>query len=970
MHNETMPSAPTGQRIYSLASAGRFDGVICLSGTLIGDIQEMPALEQLLQPLDIPVISLGVKIADQSSVTVNDLGAMQDLMRHLLSDHSRQQFAFVQGKINDSYSMAREQVFRDMLAMHGHDVKPQRVVCGNYDTVESYRVVYELLRNDPDVDVLVAANDMMALSAAKAASALGISVPQELLISGFDDTPDATRHAPAITTVRQPLLQMADRSVSTLLDHIEASRNKRSITIRHTEVDSELIVRGSTVVADHTVTGDELVSAQRLENQLQSLMSGLAAPGEEAIQTVAQALWETLHNAPEALQTLITRELEDTINHEHIHWWTNLCHQIETLAAAHLNRQDRIHFLPQITAAIAPVKERIWSMNMDREFEIRRLQSVQSAIQLQLSACTEIDQILSILSQWLANIEARRFYLARFEAPSPEPHLFANVIQSYANGQVTSHPEQYFRSRLLLPADSVTELSKGLLVMVPVFAGEDLFGYVLLDPRGLNRLRLNAAANAIGNAMRNRFLISELEKQTNNLQSVNHDLFKLANFDALTGLPNRLSFQRYLQDNCVTALRNRESMCLLFIDLDGFKLVNDTLGHAAGDLLLKTVAVRLNAVVDDYPEIEYFIARLGGDEFTMVLTGESPDTVVHRINESLLESISTPFALGDEMVNVSASIGFAFFPTHGNSASEILKSADMAMYRAKELGKNRVAVYTPDMRVENLSLHEQANALREALQSNRLQMYYQPRIDLVSGEVCGVEALMRWIDPEADGHHFVGSPDEFIPVAERSGLINEVDAFALESACAQSHLWQLSGQEIVISVNVSVLTLQHDDFIGLLTRMLQKYDVRRNQLELEITESGAMRKVEENLEKLGRVRALGVGLSIDDFGTGFSSLNYLKQLPVNNLKIDRSLISGINSDPDTDGVEKSIVRSVAVLGASMDFGLIAEGVETHEQLAFVKSVGCQQAQGNYFSAALPAQEIASQWFSSLKGKAA
>ncbi len=943
-------------RIYDLAQQARFEGIVCLSGTLDNN-SDAKLVNSLVKTLSVPFVSMGMELDNKSAVLVNDVPGMQDLMQHLLVDPQRRHFAFIRGTDQNKYSLERERVYRQMLQQRGCVVKESRVVSGNFDSFESYRVVLDLLQSDKDIDVIVAANDAMALGAARAANALGLRIPQDILISGFDDTQEATKNAPAITSVRQPLTQIADKCAEELLAQIESrSRGEKTFPAR-AMVDSELIPRGSTLVAEHSLPRDSLLDADRLNSLLQALMSGLESPADINMYALSTALWDTLSNGTDALQVHCGNMMQTRIESGDVHWWTNLCHQLETLASAHLTQNNRLHELPLVTAGLAGIKEKIWSVNMDREFEIRRLENVQSEIQLQMSACTEFTQILSTMARWLETIGAKRCFLIKFDQPAPEAHEFSSVIQIYRNSAVQVSSQQQFRTRLLLPASMSDELGKGLLVLNPVFAGSDLFGYLLLDPAGLDRLNIAATAYSLGNALRNQYLINKLETQTNNLQEVNKDLVQIANFDALTRLPNRLNFQQHLQNSCSKTLVEKQRMCLLFIDLDGFKLINDSLGHGAGDLLLRIVAKRLNNAVSQGAPDGGFIARLGGDEFTVVLTGNDNCACVKSLASDLLRKVGEPYSLGDSVVNVSASIGYAFFPQHGATARELLKSADVAMYRAKEMGKNRIARYSTGMKKETDSQYELDQALREALVNGEFQMHFQPRIDLVSGEMVAVEALMRWIVRTKDGEKIRSTPDLFIPVAERSGFISELDNFALEASCRQCHEWELAGVPLGVSINLSVLKLQQDDFIESFTEILHRFQVNPALIELEITESAAMKNVSSNIQKLGQLRELGVGLSIDDFGTGYSSLNYLKKLPVNNLKVDRNFIMDINAQNIADGADAAIVKSVVALGKSMDFGLIAEGVETLDQHEFVASLGCHQAQGYYYSKPAPASVI-------------
>jgi diguanylate cyclase (GGDEF)-like protein len=942
-------------RVYALAEQAQFDGIVCLAGALASD--DVSLLGRLVRKFSTPLVTLGLPADGRSAVLFNDVAGMQDLMKHLLVDSERRNFAFIRGKDHDKYSMEREDVFRQMLMQRGYAVNESRFVYGNYDSFDAYRVTLELLNNDRDIDVIVAANDSMALGAARAVNALGLRIPQDVLVSGFDDTPETTRNAPALTSVRQPLTQMAEKCARELINQIFARKHGRDLPPQQYLGHSELVVRGSTLVAEHNLPRDSTLDLDRLNGLLQALMSGLAQPSRVDIDSISSALWDTLTNGSDVFPQYCRELLQAPIESSEVHWWTNLCHHIETLASAHLSQNNRINELPLISASLAGINEKIWSVNMDREFEVRRLENVQSEIQLQMSACTEFTQILSTMARWLETTGARRCFLVKFDQPSPELHEFSSVIQVYRNGEIEFSPQQPFRTRLLLPASMADELRKGLLVLNPVFAGSDLFGYLLLDPTGLDRLNIASTAYSLGNAMRNQYLINKLEMQTDNLQKVNKDLVQIANYDALTKLPNRLHFQQYLHDSCNTTIVQKQQMCLLFIDLDGFKLINDSLGHGAGDLLLRIVAKRLNKVVENASSGGGFISRLGGDEFTVILNDIDSSLTVERLANDLLHTVSQPYSLGDSVVNVSASIGYAFFPQHGSTARELLKSADVAMYRAKELGKNRIARYTPDMSKEAGSQYELDQALREALTNGELQMYFQPRIDLATGEMCAVEALMRWIVQTPEGEEVRSTPDVFIPVAEKSGFIGQLDTYALETCCAQCREWAQASMPLVISINLSVVVLQQDDFVESFIEIAQKYQVDPSLIELEITESSAMKNVQSNVEKLGRLREFGVGISIDDFGTGYSSLNYLKKLPVNNLKVDRTFIQDITAENGNTGTDAAIVKSVVALGKSMEFGLVAEGIETQQQLDFVKGLGCDQAQGYFYSRPVPAAVI-------------
>lgn len=940
-------------QIYPLIGHTNVCGVLCLSGAL-GSNVSLDTLHKFLVKYPVPSVSLGLGLNGISSIVFDDTNGMTQLMEHVLECSTRARFVFVRGTGNDPYSMKREDIFRQSLKKHGRDLEQCFFIEGNYNTFDTYNAVTSLLETET-IDVIVAANDQMALSAAKAVNAANLKIPQDVLVSGFDDTHDATKNAPAITTVRQPLTTGAELAVELLLEAVNSPDDR--VTPRTLTVNSELVVRGSTL-SSAPLPGSVLEhNRQWLVTQLQSLMSGLPAPTGCGIDCVAGALWDTAKTGSDALQKCLDKLLESSQQTFDVHWWSNLCHQVEIQITLVLQSDNRMDRLPLITASLTKVRERVWSVSMDREFEIQRLQNVQAGMQSQMSSCTELNDILATMGRWLESLGAKRCFLVRYQQPSEEVWEASELIHVYRHGKIESRSHELFATQLLLPESLSAELATGFLVLNPIYAGNDQFGYLLLDPEGLDRLNIDSTAHSIGNAMRNQYLINKLESQTANLQEANSDLIQLANHDVLTGLPNRLRFQEHLRACCEAAFNSELKVSLLFIDLDGFKLINDSLGHGAGDLLLQLVAKRLTNEIERTVGDRGFLARLGGDEFTVVLELEDdPDTVV-VLTQRMLETVTSSYTLDNSVVSISASIGYAIFPEHGNSAHALLKSADTAMYRAKEMGKNRIVFYTPDLSKADDSDLQLDQALRSALKNGEIRMHFQPRIDLRTGKICAVEALMRWIVSTPDGDVVRAPPDVFIPIAERTGFINQLDRFALEESCRLAKAWEDAGTPLGISVNLSVVKLQQDDFVNVVERILQKYQVNPDLIELEITESAAMTNVEKNVEKLGRLRDLGLQLSIDDFGTGYSSLNYLKRLPVNNLKIDRSFIKDICASDGGHSADSAIVRAVIALGKSMEFGLVAEGIETLDQYRFVKSLGCDQAQGYYFSKPLPVELI-------------
>jgi diguanylate cyclase (GGDEF)-like protein len=416
-----------------------------------------------------------------------------------------------------------------------------------------------------------------------------------------------------------------------------------------------------------------------------------------------------------------------------------------------------------------------------------------------------------------------------------------------------------------------------------------------------------------------------------------------ANYDALTGLPNRnLLLDRLRQ--AVYSQRQVRSIAVVFIDLDHFKFVNDSLGHNAGDKLLQKMSERLRTAVRDGDTV----SRLGGDEFILILNDQHNEEVVFRAMQRIIAKVTEPIVIDGRELYVTCSAGISLHPQDGTDVEALMKNADAAMYRAKESGRNNFQFYTAEMNQlvnERLSLE---SSLRRALERKELVLHYQPKLDLRSGRIVGVEALVRWQHPEWG----MIQPDRFIPLAEETGLINQIGEWVLRTACAQNRAWQDAGlPPVVMSVNLSPRQFRQEALFKAVARTLSETGLRPEHLEMEITESMVMHNTDAAIAILKGLKEIGVHLSVDDFGTGYSSLAYLKTLPIEILKIDRSFVSDINGPGGkSDGV---LAQAIISLGHSLKLKVIAEGVEEQAQLDFLKANHCDEAQGFLFSKPVP-----------------
>ena len=420
----------------------------------------------------------------------------------------------------------------------------------------------------------------------------------------------------------------------------------------------------------------------------------------------------------------------------------------------------------------------------------------------------------------------------------------------------------------------------------------------------------------------------------------------LAHYDELTGLANRNMFTQCLGHALAQARRNETQLAILFIDLDRFKNVNDTLGHAAGDRLLKEVADRLCGCLRESDTI----GRLGGDEFVVLLEGMPQPTHSAEVAQKILATLAKPFNVDSQEFHLTASIGISTYPADSKNLESLLKNADIAMYHAKELGKNNFQFYSAQMNIHTLERLELESHLRSALRHNEFLLHYQPKIDVKNRRVIGMEALVRWQHPTKG----LIPPMQFIPMAEETGLIVPIGEWVLRTACARNKAWQEQGlPPLCVAVNLSARQFTNELLVQNVLRVLNETGLEAAFLELEITESMVMHDPEHAVEQLKRLKAIGIRISMDDFGTGYSSLSYLKRFPIDSVKIDRSFINGLPLDAD----DVAITQAIIAMAHGLKLKVIAEGTETGEQFSFLRDHGCDELQGYYFSKPLPEDEF-------------
>ncbi|MBK9702309.1 MAG: EAL domain-containing protein [Betaproteobacteria bacterium] len=501
--------------------------------------------------------------------------------------------------------------------------------------------------------------------------------------------------------------------------------------------------------------------------------------------------------------------------------------------------------------------------------------------------------------------------------------------------------------RRLVRASSAVGAGK-LDVYVPPSSSDEL-GHLT---HAFNHMTQKLAASQSEVANYQRTLEDKVAQRTRELEVATAQAYKLAQHDILTGLPNRSLLNQRLKQIIAQAQRDGTHVACVFLDFDHFKRINDTLGHDAGDQLLQAVAQRLTHAVRETDTV----ARLGGDEFVLVLPGLDPAhatfetmTVLARVRESFL----APFRLSDQVPTLTCSIGVSMYPLDGGDPVTLIKQADTAMYASKGAGRNAYRFYTADMNASVQQRLQLETDMRRGLIGNEFFLVYQPQIDLRSGRTMGVEALVRWRDPVRG----VVMPADFIPVAEESGMIHPLGARVLREACRQVNAWHLIGMPLRLSVNLSVQQLQHEGWLNIVEEALTSSGLPSRYLDLEITESVIITHPERAVDTLVKLQQRGISITVDDFGTGYSSLSYLARLPIQSLKIDQRFVRGL----DLNKSDETITQAIIALSHSLGLRVIAEGVETAAQFAFLKSLGCEEAQGYLISHPLEELDFVKWW---------
>lgn len=668
-------------KVYDLLDAQSVSGVILLSGSLKQGAPET-VLNQFSQRFNLPLVSLGLAIPGVPSVIVNDVTGMVSLMRHLLQNPAAKHFGFIRGYKKDPYSMQRERVFSESLAEANVSSDRIHFINGNYNDIDTYQAVLKLLDENPQINTLVAANDYMAVSSVRAATTLGRIIPDDLTITGFDDTFEALQCVPALSTVRQPLVDMAIKSADMMLSLQNNSPCDQIYTFH-----SQLVTRTSTRFCGAKKNKQENETTSNY-GAWHSALRGLQTPAEVELESLSEGLVESLTSESEQFFQYTRPRVANIKSRRQLHWWLNVCFEIEKNVLPQFRNSSSAANYARVKDGVTELKELLWGLSLSYDASISRSRVFQANLQHQTGNCNGVAEIVSSVCNWIVSLQPKWCYLVRLNPSDRNEQRSIEVLIHFENGEFITDKSASPNQQGLVPDCAAEQSVFSNLILTPVIEGSTLCGYLAVDPTGVEIQNLAEIARCIGSGFQNVALVRQLEAKSHQLQLMNEELSEIANTDLLTSLPNRRKF--------ISVLTHRQRVsphAVLFVDLDGFKRINDDLGHDFGDAVLQEVARRLQLSCKQNAALRASAYRLGGDEFTVIVRRFQSARELRSFGETLVQQLSVPMNINTEQLHLTASVGIAQESGTHLSADQLVNSADHAMYLAKSKGKNCVAIY-------------------------------------------------------------------------------------------------------------------------------------------------------------------------------------------------------------------------------------------------------------------------------------
>jgi diguanylate cyclase (GGDEF)-like protein len=953
-----------GSQLFAIQVADDYLGLTALDEPIAFDIVDawiliLPSAStfflNLLGESEKPFVCVGFQSPFQQgySVLVDNRVSMSKAVLHLI-EHGHREIAFI-GNLDQYDLLERYLGYQDALKQCGLPVDDRLVIKSHDNSLEGgMHATEKLLQNKVSFSAIVAGTDLNALGVIDSLQLKGYSVPQDIAVVGFDDIHHAAVNYPSITTTRQPFEEMARQAVQSVFDRLEG----KSLDCRETFIPAQFVVRSSCGCAETIQCSSSFDFDSHMQNlsQLRKTLHNITTDNYKMTRGLIQAtkeekihisnlywnmshwgclaLWEEDNGERQLVVRQVFSKRGDAVPPEGEKYRLESFPPLQYLPPGTQPGGEDIIILHPVKSELknwgyivlaGPLDHlnnfivndlshhsfSILAVALERELLFQQVQSM--AEKLEIVSRTTNDGIwdwnlATNKIEW--NIRAHKILAGATVNVSNTPDSFLELV----------HPEDHDAVKIsfLRPykKDHPIQLEFRIRGLDEQFIWIFLAGDIIWDNTG-------KAIRIIGS------LTDITEKKMNEARIIH-----LAYQDALTGLPNRLLFKERLEITMDDRRRDGKKLAVMMIDLDRFKIVNDTMGHQTGDLLLQNAAQALKDCVGELDTI----ARLGGDEFIVLLSMIEGVEDVVRISDRILQMLTKPFILERQEFFLSASIGACLYPYHGTDVDSLIKFADLAMYHTKENGGNRLEIYTPALSSKRVERFNMENGLRYALEREELVLHYQPQVSLSSGKLYGAETLLRWRTP--DGKMI--QPSDFIPLAEETGLIIPIGRWVLVQACLECKRWLDAGMpSLVISVNLSAQQFGQENFPDIVRTVIQDTGINPFNLCLEITEHTAIQNLEHSIRMLGELGNIGVKIAIDDFGTGQSSLLWLKKLPVHIVKIDPSFIQNMIEDSDDDAIAKAVIDMSHSLGLSVT----AEGVETDGQLQRLQELKCDRIQG-------------------------
>ncbi|MBU9712276.1 EAL domain-containing protein [Evansella tamaricis] len=932
-----------------------------------------PDLLKRIESTGKPVVTIGYKedFIKCHSVIIDNRQATREAVLHLIKDHGHRRVAFVVGSDEHIDMVERFEGYLQALTDVGIEYD-EGLLFNASDTLRrgGYHAAEQMLARGIDFTAVFASTDLNAMGVIEKLKEIGYRVPEDIAIIGFDDLPPAATFNPPLTTVRQSLTDIAKAS----FDILHRQMNGEILENSFTRIQTELVIR-ATCGCKHKPELEQTLDVQNQLVESKMHLEKIIKRYDQFVEKWAMATREKKFNFSNMFK-----------NKSHwgclALWDKNSGNQNQLIISQAFSKDSKTlppiglkvpldqfpptEWIPKIKekdfvrvqsirnergdwgfiAIVAPVDDLVFISSsditqvsftisasaMERDELFQQIRSI--AEQLEIVSTTTNDGIwdwdlYSNHIQW--NVRSHDIFTSIGEDLPSNSESFLRLI----------HPEDYdfFMNSFHSHREKGTPLK--IEFRIKGVKGEVLWVYVTGD----------SIRNETGDPVRIIGSITNISEKKLAEEQIKH----LAFHDGLTGLPNRQLFRDRLNLSMEQADRYHFKLGILLIDLDRFKVINDTLGHHAGDQLIQKVAEVLESTIRSSDTIarggfeNSTVARLGGDEFIVLLTHIQDVKEVQLVASRIIDKFKEPFLIENHEVFTSASIGISIYPDNGQNLDDLALCADVAMYKAKENGKNQMVVYTSEINSLSMERFKMENQLRKALERKEFVLHYQPQYDLETNQIIGIEALIRWNSPDRG----MVSPVEFIPLAEETGLIVPLGRWVLEESCRQMKTWIDQGiSPMIISINISARQIQQKQFVGDVKMILEQTELPPEYLCLEITESTAIKDVEISMNMLKELGELGIKIAIDDFGIGYSSLAMLKQLPITTIKIDRSFIRDMDEDKD----DAAIVKAIIAMAHSLELTVTAEGVETEAQRQILLNENCNYVQGYYYKKPLTSED--------------